>query len=53
MSFNFMATVTVQSDFGAQENKLCHFFSMSPSVCHKVMGGLLKRELLDPILRCD
>ena len=25
-SFNFMATVTVHSDFGAQENKVCHCF---------------------------
>ena len=25
-SFNFMATVTMCSDFGAQENKICHCF---------------------------
>ena len=25
-SFNFMATVTICSDFGAQENKMCHCF---------------------------
>ena len=25
MSFNFMAAVTVYSDYGDQENKLCHF----------------------------
>ena len=24
MSFNFMAAVTIYSDFGAQENKVCH-----------------------------
>ena len=24
MSFNFMAAVTICSDFGAQENKICH-----------------------------
>ena len=29
-SFNFMAVVTVCSDFGAQENKICHFFHFSP-----------------------
>ena len=23
-SFNFMAAVTIYSDFGAQENKICH-----------------------------
>ena len=26
LSFNFMAAVTVHSDFGAQENKVCHYF---------------------------
>ena len=30
MSFNFMAALTVQSDFGAQENKICHCFYFSP-----------------------
>ena len=25
VSFNFMATVTICSNFGAQENKICHF----------------------------
>ena len=29
-SFNFMATVTVLSDFGAQENKFCHCFHFLP-----------------------
>ena len=24
VSFNFMAVVTIYSDFGAQENKVCH-----------------------------
>ena len=28
--FNFMASVTVWSDFGAQENKLCHCFHCFP-----------------------
>ena len=28
--FNFMAAVTVHSDFGAQENKICHCFHFSP-----------------------
>ena len=37
-SFNFMATVTVCSDFGAQENKICHLFQFFPHFCHKVMG---------------
>ena len=26
-SFNFMTAVTICSDFGAQENKVCHCFS--------------------------
>ena len=25
-SFNFMAAVTIYSDFGAQKNKVCHCF---------------------------
>ena len=33
-----MAAVTIQSDFGAQENKICYCFHFSPSVCHEVMG---------------
>ena len=30
-----MIAVTICSDFGAQENKICHF---SPSICHEVRG---------------
>ena len=33
-----MAVVTVQSDFGAQENKMCHCFHFTPFICHEVMG---------------
>ena len=33
-----MAAVTVQSDFGAQENKICHCFHSSPSIYLEVMG---------------
>ena len=34
-----MAAVTVCSDFGAQENKICHCFCFFPSsVCYEVMG---------------
>ena len=29
-TFNFMAAVTICSDFGAQENKVCHCFHFSP-----------------------
>ena len=38
VSFNFMAAVNVHSDFGAQENKICHCFHYPPSICHEVMG---------------
>ena len=30
MSFNFLAAVTICSDFGAQENNLCHYFQFFP-----------------------
>ena len=29
-----LAAVTICSDFGAQENKLCRCFHLSPSICH-------------------
>ena len=37
-SFNFMAAVTLCSDFGAPPNKVCHCFHCFPSICHEVMG---------------
>ena len=30
VSFNFKAAITICSDFGAQENKICHCFHFSP-----------------------
>ena len=33
-----MAAVTILSDFGAQENKICHCFCFFLSICHEVMG---------------
>ena len=33
-----MATVTIYSDFGTQENKICHCFHFFPFCCHKVTG---------------
>ena len=33
-----MAAVTVLSDFGAQEEEICHYFYFSLSICHEVMG---------------
>ena len=37
-SFNFMAAVTVCSDFGAQENKSVAVSIFSSSLCHEVLG---------------
>ena len=37
-SFNFMTAVTVCSDFGAQENKVCHCFHCFPIYFHEMMG---------------
>ena len=37
-SFNFMAAVTICSDFGAPKINVCHCFRVSPSICHEVMG---------------
>ena len=34
-----MAAVTICSDFGAQENKVCHCFHFFP-ICHEVARGL-------------
>ena len=38
MSFNFMAIVTIHSDFGAKKIKSVTVSTFSPSVCHEVMG---------------
>ena len=39
-SFNFMAAVTICSDFGAQENKIYSVAVsiVSPYICHEMMG---------------
>ena len=37
-----MAMVTVCSDFGAQENKVCHCFHCFPIYLHEVMGPDVK-----------
>ena len=34
---NFMAAVTIYSDFGAPQNKVCHCFHWFPSLCHEVI----------------
>jgi len=33
-----MAAVTIYSDFGAQKIKSATFSTVSPSVCHELMG---------------
>ena len=33
-----MAALAIHSDFGVQENKICHCFHFSPSIYHEVMG---------------
>ena len=38
MSFNFMAAVTIHSDFEAQESKICYCFHFFPSIYREVMG---------------
>ena len=35
---NFMAAITICSDFGAQENKDFHCFAVFPSICCEMMG---------------
>ena len=35
---NFMAAVTICSDTGAQQNKVCHCFCCFPSTCHWLLG---------------
>ena len=35
---NFLAVVNTCSDFGAQENKICHHFHFPPSIWNEVMG---------------
>ena len=38
MSFNFMAAITICSDFGAQEKKSVTVSIVSLSIHHEVMG---------------
>ena len=33
-----MAVVTILSDFGAQENKICHCFTFSLLICYEMIG---------------
>ena len=38
MSFNFTSAITICSDFGAQKNKSDTVSTVSPYICHEVMG---------------
>ena len=33
-----MAAVTIRSDFRVPKEEICHYFHLSPSICHEVMG---------------
>ena len=35
---NFKAAIIICSVFGAQENKDCHCYLVSPSICHEEIG---------------
>ena len=35
---NFMAAVTICSDFGAPQNKVRTVYTVSPSICHEVIN---------------
>ena len=37
-SLNFMAVVSVRGEFGAQKRKSVTISTLSPSICHEVMG---------------
>ena len=39
MSFNFKAAVTICNDLGAQKNKVVTVSTVSPSMCHELMGS--------------
>ena len=42
MSFNFKAAVTICSDFGAQENKVCHYLHCFPIYAMKCLTAMCK-----------
>ena len=42
-SFNFMAAVTIRSDFGAQENKICHCYDF------QIVTELIFKEKYTPV----
>ena len=38
LSYDFMDAVAIHSDFRAQEEEICYYFHLYPSICHEVMG---------------
>ena len=49
-SYDFMASVvTIHSDFRAQEEEICHYFHLSPSICHEVNIQKMKIMASGPI----
>ena len=55
MSCNFLAAITVRSDFGAQENKICHCFHFPPSICHGTLwyNSVGAGPLITPIIQAE
>ena len=49
MSFNFIAAVNICSDFGAPKIKSITVSTVSPSICHEVMGPLDMYTLNDTL----
>ena len=53
--FNFMATVTIYSDFGAQENKICHcfhFYLLLQSRDRKMVGDIIGAQSYASTAKC-
>ena len=48
-SFNFMAAVTIDNDFGAQENKICHCFHIFPFYLLSPLFMLILHWALDGV----
>ena len=45
MSFNFMAAVTICSDFGLQENKICHCFHITNKTGNLIIQHTIRIEI--------
>ena len=52
MSFNFMAAVTIYSDFGAPKIKSLTVSIVSPSICYEVMGPDVMRLVFLNVVLC-